>query len=173
MLRPRINSRAQMDDLLISHVADRREATMHTQLVGTEQFEDGGLSEVIRPAAIVPEDAARAILAALQQRSVDSGGYWVAPTRQWSRFDRPGIRADGQPAGELIGRIEAVHGATTRYEVTLYRVTVTTVGTAAGWSVEKLCDEPLAYGGLSLATCPRAQMQPPPKPFRPYRDRLS
>ena len=139
---------------------------MHTQLVGTEQYQDGVVSEVIRPAAIVPEQAAREILAALQARSIEGTGNWQATTQQWSRFDRPGIGADGEPAGRLIGRIEAVHGQTTRYEVTLYRVTVTPVGTAAGWTVEKLCDEPLAYGGLSLATCPRAQMLPPPKPFR-------
>lgn len=142
---------------------------MHTQLVGTEQYENGAVSEVIRPAAIVPEDSAREILAALQSRSIDRGGHWVATTRQWSRYDRPGIDSNGVPDGELIGRIEAVHGATTRYEVTLYRVTVTPVGTAAGWTVQTLCDEPLAYGGLSLDTCPRAQMLPPPKPFRPYR----
>jgi hypothetical protein len=47
-------------------------------------------------------------------------------------------------------------------------VTVTPVGTAAGWTVEKLCDEPLGYGGLTLASCPRAKMQPPPKPFRRF-----
>ena len=142
---------------------------MHTHLVGTEQYQDGAVSEVIRPAAIVPEHAAREILAALQARSVEGVGYWLATTRQWSRYDRPGIGPDGEPAGRLLGRIEAVHGATTRYEVTLYRVTVTPEGTAMGWTVEKICDEPLGYGGLSLATCPRAQMSPPPKPFRPYR----
>ena len=150
----------------MGHVADGQEATMHTQLVGTEQYQNGEVSEVIRPAAIVPEHAAREILAALQLRSVEGTGHWQATTRQWSRFDRPGIGPDGEPQGRLIGRIEAVHGQTTRYEVTLYRVTVTPEGTAEGWTVEKLCDEPLGYGGLSLATCPRAQMTPPPKPFR-------
>jgi hypothetical protein len=32
--------------------------------------------------------------------------------------------------------------------------------------VESLCDEALAFGGLDLATCPRATLQAPPKPFR-------
>lgn len=139
---------------------------MRTQLVGIEQHGDGVVSEVIRPAAIVPEEAARVILAALQARSVERDGCWVANARQWSRYDGPGVDSNGTPMGELIGCIEAVYGATTRYEVTIYRVTVTPIGTAAGWTVEKLCDEPLSYGGLSLATCPRAKMQPPPKPFR-------
>ena len=142
---------------------------MHTELVGTELYQDGSVSEVIRPAAIVPEEAARAILAELQLQSVDRGGLWLATTRQWSRYEQPGVGSGGHPTGELIGRIEAVYGATTRYEVTIYRVTVTPFGTANGWTVERLCDEPLGYGGLSLASCPRAQMAPPPKPFRHMR----
>jgi hypothetical protein len=140
-----------------------------TELIGMEIHGDGAVSEVIRPAAIVPEEAAHAILAALEVRSIDNDGHWVATTRQWCRYDRPGVDVNGAPLGRLIGWIEAVYGATTRYEVTLYRVTITPVGTSSGWNVEKLCDEPLSYGGLDLASCPRAQLQPPPKPFRHMR----
>jgi hypothetical protein len=39
------------------------------------------------------------------------------------------------------------------------------VGQTRGWTVETLCDEALAYGGLSLDNCPRAQLTAPPKPF--------
>jgi hypothetical protein len=130
---------------------------------------DGAVSEVIRPAAVIPEESAHVILAALQAHSIDNGGHWVATTRQWGRYDEPGVNIHGAALGRLVGWIEAVYGATTRYEVTLYRVTITPMGTESGWTVEKLCDEPLAYGGLSLASCPRAQMQPPPKPFRHMR----
>jgi hypothetical protein len=35
-----------------------------------------------------------------------------------------------------------------------------------GWSVTSLCDEALGYADLTLATCPRADVTPPPKPFR-------
>jgi hypothetical protein len=142
---------------------------MQTTLVGIEHYGDGAVSEVIRPAAIVPEESARTILAALQAQSLENGGLWVATTRQWCRYDQTGVDSNRHPLGELVGCIEAVYGATTRYEVTLYRVTVTPIGTAAGWTVESLCDEPLSYGGLTLASCPRAKMQPPPKPFRGLR----
>lgn len=67
---------------------------------------------------------------------------------------------------QLIGAIQVAYGTPTRYEITLYRVTVTRYGTQQGWSVETLCDEALAFGGLDLATCPRATLQAPPKPFR-------
>jgi hypothetical protein len=139
---------------------------MRTYLVGVEHFQDGAVSELIRPAAIVPEEAARAILAELQLRSVERNGCWVATARQWARYDGPGVDSLGQPIGRLLGTIEAVYGATTRFEVTIYRVTVTPAGTEEGFTVERLCDEPLSYGGLTLASCPRASMQPPPKPFR-------
>jgi hypothetical protein len=142
---------------------------VYTELIGMEIHGDGVVSEVIRPAAVVPEEAAHTILAALKAQDINAGGHWVATTRQWCRYDSPGVDSNGAATGKLIGWIEAVYGATTRYEVTLYRVTVTPVGTESGWTVEKLCDEPLAYGGLTLASCPRAQMQPPPKPFRHMR----
>lgn len=142
---------------------------MRDTLIGIEQYGDGVVSEIIRPAAIVPEDAARQILATLQAQALDKGGCWVATPRQWCRYETSGIDSLRRPIGELIGCIEAVYGATTRYEVTLYRVTVTPYGTEVGWTVESLCDEPLSYGGLTLATCPRAKMQPPPKPFRALR----
>lgn len=137
--------------------------------VREQRTDDGALSEVIRPAAIVPEECARTILKVLEEQSVDRYGYWRTTAREWSRYDRPGVAADGAPLGALVGRIEAVYGASTRYDVTIYRVTVTPAGAVTGWTVERLCDEPLSYGGLTLATCPRAKMQPPPKPFRALR----
>ena len=57
------------------------------------------------------------------------------------------------------------YGTPTRYEITIYRATVTRRGTELGWSVTNLCDEALGFGGLDLATCPRATLQAPPKPF--------
>ena len=35
-----------------------------------------------------------------------------------------------------------------------------------GLTVAGLTDEALGYGDLTLAECPRAAVQPPPKPFR-------
>ena len=46
-----------------------------------------------------------------------------------------------------------------------YRATVTKRGTELGWTVSSLCDKALAYGSLDLATCPRASLTAPPKPF--------
>jgi hypothetical protein len=136
------------------------------ELLRTELDDDGIVTEVIRPAAIIPETAARIIVRELEARSPAAGGVWTATTRIWNRFEAPGVDGDGEPTAALIGRMEVAYGTPTRYEITIYRATLTSVGTASGWTVESLCDEPLSFGGLRLATCPRASLRPPPRPFR-------
>jgi hypothetical protein len=64
--------------------------------------------------------------------------------------------------------LQVAYGTPTRYEITIYRATITTFGTVHGWTVESLCDEALDFGNLTLANCPRADLKPPPKPFRFY-----
>lgn len=136
------------------------------EMLMTAAYDEGVVSEVIRPAAIIPEEAARAILVELALRDVQNGGVWQSEPSLWSRYDRPFHGPDNPAGAELIGTIQVAYGTPTRYEITVYRATVTRFGTANGWSVEALCDETLAYGGLTLATCPRARLAAPPKPFR-------
>ena len=125
----------------------------------------GEVSEVTRPAAIVPEEAGRAVLVELALRDVQNGGVWQTGPSLWSRFDRPWNGPQNVAGAELIGRIHVAYGTPTRYEITVYRVTVTRFGSDLGWTVESLCDEALSHGGLSLRDCPRATMAAPPPPF--------
>ncbi|WP_432514143.1 hypothetical protein [Kineococcus sp. SYSU DK001] len=126
----------------------------------------GEVSEVIRPAAIVPEEAARSVLVELALRDVQNGGVWQAGPSLWSRYDRPWHGADNVAGAELIGRVHVAYGTPTKYEITIYRVTVTLFGSQLGWTVESLCDEALGHGGLRLRDCPRAALAVPPPPFR-------
>ena len=126
-------------------------------------------TEVIRPAAILPEEAAVAIVRALRADDVSAGGVWNATSAIWQRFDRPwdpltGLRGSAQQMGTIC----VAYDTPSRYSITVYRVTVTEEGLAAGWTVERLCDEAFAYGGLSLASCPRAELASPSAvdPFR-------
>lgn len=135
------------------------------ELLVREAYDEGVVTEVIRPAAIVPAQAARAILVELSIRDAQTGGFWRADPTTWSRYDKawdgPGTPGDAQ----LLGTIQVVYGTPTRYEITIHRVTVTALGAEQGVTVESLCEEALRFGGLSLASCPRARLQPPPKPF--------
>ena len=55
-----------------------------------------------------------------------------------------------------------------RHEITIYKVTVTENGLDQGWTVETLCDDALIWAGLTIATCPRAELAAPPlaDPFK-------
>jgi hypothetical protein len=128
-------------------------------LVSEAMGEVGSVTEVIRPSAILPEDAARTVLVELSVRDVRTGGVWLADPSTWRRYDGPDEK-------NLIGSIQVAYGTPTRYEITIFRATVTQFGAEGGWTVTSLCDEALQYGGLSLANCPRATLAAPPKPFR-------
>lgn len=123
-----------------------------------------GMSEIIRPAAIVPEHAARRVLVELARRDLTNGGEWQSEPQLWSRYDAPVGQPD-EAGPELMGTIHVTYGTPTKYEITLYRVTVTSAGVRDGWTVASLTDEALGFGGLTLAECPRATVNAPPRPF--------
>ena len=134
--------------------------------LGADAAPAAEVSEVIRPAAVVPEEAARAILVELALRDVRTGGVWHAEPSVWSRYDRPWNGLGNEAGAELIGRIHLAYGTPTKYEITVYRVTVSALGSQLGWTVESLCDDALSHGGLRLQDCPRAVMSAAPPPFR-------
>lgn len=131
-----------------------------------ELYDDVVVTEVIRPAAIVPEESARQILVELALQDVVRGGVWASDPSRWSRYDMPWRSAADAGGAQLIGTVEVAYGTPTKYDITVYRVTITRYGESLGWTVASLSDEVLAFGGLDLATCPRADLAPPPKPFR-------
>ena len=134
--------------------------------VVTETYDEGVVTEVIRPAAILTEETARIVLVELSLRDVHNGGLWMSDPSRWARYDAPWAREGDPGHAELLGTIQVAYGTPTRYDITLYRATITRVGTERGWTVVKLCDEALGFCGLDLATCPRASLNAPPKPFR-------
>jgi hypothetical protein len=131
-----------------------------------EAYDEGMITEVIRPAAIVPEEAARAILVELSVNSVHADGLWLAEPSRWNRYDRPWPSENPDDATGLVGTLQIAYGTPTKYEITIYRVTITRLGASLGWTVQSLCDEALGFGDLSLDDCPRAALSAPPKPFR-------
>ena len=125
----------------------------------------GDATTVIRPSAVLGEKAARDVVRELERRDVSQGGVWNASPGLWQRYDVPW---DGIPSGpgsaRLVGSIGAVYGTPSKYDITIYRVTTSEHGRAAGWTVEQLCDDALRYADLSLATCPRTGLATPPTP---------
>lgn len=137
------------------------------EMLAAEAYDEGSTTEVIRPAAVLPESNAKQVLVELAMRDARSGGLWWSEPTQWLRYDRSWDgEAATQGTARHIGTLQVAYGTPTRYEITVYRVTVTAAGSGLGWTVETLCDEAFGFGGLTLASCPRADLAPPPPPFR-------
>ena len=124
-------------------------------------------TEVIRPAAVLMEEAARLIIAGLAADDVHNGGHWWTTTGVWRRYDRAWA-ADADDPGDAVhlGTISCVYDSPQRYSVTIFRASITPEGIEQDWTVDGLCDDALRHAGLTLASCPRAQLTPPPRAFR-------
>ncbi|MEP7054796.1 MAG: hypothetical protein ABI912_06070 [Actinomycetota bacterium] len=122
-----------------------------------------GTEQIIRPAAILPEQAAAVIVSALSANDVSRGGLWNASVAVWQLYDRPwsgiaGTRGDAQ----LVGTIAVVYDSPRRHQITIYKASVTDFGIEIGATVNSLCDAALGFAGLTLANCPRADLAAPP-----------
>ena len=126
----------------------------------------GAHERVIRPAAVLPERAAREMMRWLELHDVTCGGCWAHDVAYVKRFTGPFDGPSGMRGSAVL--LGSVHMTWDRYEATIYRANVTDEGAARGLTVEGLCDELLGHVGLSLATCPRADLvdAPVPDPFR-------
>ena len=124
---------------------------------------------IIRPAAVLDERAAASVLKELDRLDVSVHGLWSASSALWQRFDRSWDGPGGtRGSSTLVGSIAVMYDAPNRHQITIYKVTVTDAGRTAGWTVESVCDDALGWVGLSLATCPRAELAQPPlrDPFK-------
>jgi hypothetical protein len=131
-------------------------------------YDDVTVTEVIRPAAVLSERSARLVVEGLKLDDVRSGGRWHAEPGCWRLFERPWKGKDERSAAaaSLIGSIQVAYGMPSRYEITIFRATITLAGVRLGLTVAALCDKALANADLTLATCPRIDLEPPPRPFR-------
>jgi hypothetical protein len=123
-----------------------------------------GVTTVLRPAAGLREVEGRRVVTAVSALDVADGGTWNINPGLWQRYDKPWDGVGGMAGtSKLIGTIGSTYGAPTRYDITLYRVTVTAHGTELGWTVESLCNDALGYAGLTLESCHRAELKEPPR----------
>jgi hypothetical protein len=82
-------------------------------------YEDGAITEVIRPAAVLPESAARVVLVELALRDVRNDGQWWSSPTMWRRYDRPWDDPDTAGSSELIGSLQVTYGTPMKYAITV------------------------------------------------------
>jgi hypothetical protein len=129
----------------------------------------GEHSEVIRPAAVLESSVAARVVSWLRASDVSHDGVWNASASLWQRYDRTWDGPGGtRGTSSLVGSIAVMYDAPNRYEVTIYKVSITPVGVAAHWTVTSLCEDALAPTGLTLEVLPRAELFNAPRtdPFR-------
>ena len=123
----------------------------------------GESTKVIRPAAVLREQEAARLQAALEANDVSRGGVWNVGPGLWQRYDQPWDGPSGMVgSSRLMGTVGVIYGSPSRHEITIYRVTVTSDGLEQGWTVETLCDNALDFVGMTLEDCPRAELASPP-----------
>ena len=124
------------------------------------------LDRVIRPAAVLPAHVAREMLDWLARQDVTVGGCWSAGVGSIQRYSGPFNGPSGMRGTAVL--LGSLHTTWDTYDVTIYRVSITEAGAAAGLTVDRLCDEALAVTGLTLASCPRADLSSAPHrdPFK-------
>jgi hypothetical protein len=131
----------------------------------SQALSDVAITEVIRPSAILGEDEARLVRSELATRDARAEGVWVATPSVWERYDRPWSSPDAPGSAKLVGSMHVIYDSPKRYQITIYRAVITIHGHDQGWDVTSLCNEALALAGLSIDTCQRADLRPPPPVF--------
>jgi len=131
----------------------------------SEALADIAVTQVIRPAAVLPEVEAKTVLSELGRRDARANGLWNSTPSVWERFDRPWVHQHAPGEAKLIGSMHVVYDSPRRYEITIYRAVITIHGHDQGWDVGALSDEALGFAGLSLSTCPRTSLNAPPPVF--------
>ena len=125
----------------------------------------------VRPAIVLPDREARALLAAAERADVSRGGDFSAGPA--------GIQVWSGPWNGLLGRhgdarhlgsVDWSYDTPTRHYITVYRVLVTPQGQAAGQTPQSLLDRVLALAGVVAPQDALALPVPPPRdPFRAQR----
>ena len=122
---------------------------------------------VLRPSAVLPAWVAADVISSLEARDVAVGGVWSASVGLWQRYDKPWNGHWGaKRRAELVGAVGAVYGTPTRYDITIYRVSLTAHGRAEGWTHDALVNDALQYARVTLDQCPRARSSEVPAPLR-------
>jgi hypothetical protein len=131
----------------------------------SQALSEVAVTEVIRPSAILGETEARQVRSELAARDARAEGCWMATPSVWERYDRPWSTPDDPGAAKLMGSMHVIYDSPQRYQITIYRAVITIHGHDQGWNVTSLCNEALGFADLSIDTCQRADLRPPPPVF--------
>jgi hypothetical protein len=148
------------------YAVERDQRPVHRSFRLTRSTGGAGATQV-RPALVLPERQARALLAAAERGDVSRGGCFSAGPAGVQVWSGPwdGILGT-HGSSEHLGSVDWCYDTPNRHYITIYRVMVTARSAAAGVSTSVLLDRVLSMAGLD--TGPEGELAPAPvrDPFR-------
>ena len=127
-----------------------------------------GVATLVRPAIVLPDREARALIAAAEREDVGRGGRFSAGPAGVQVWSGPWDGLLGsRGTAEHLGSVDWSYDTPTRHWITVYRVLVTAKGVAAGETPQSVLDRVLALAGVSAPQDALQMAVPPPRdPFR-------
>ena len=122
----------------------------------------------VRPAIVLPDREARALLAAAERSDVSRGGCFSAGPAGVQVWSGPWNGLLGRHGdSEHLGSVDWSYDTPSRHYITVYRVMVTAQGHARGETPESLLQRVLGLAGVQAPADALALPVPPPRdPFR-------
>lgn len=126
------------------------------------------VSTQVRPAIVLPDREARALLAAAQEADVAHGGCFSAGPAGVQVWSGPwNGRLGSRGTSEHHGSVDWSYDTPTRHWITVYRVLVTAPGEAAGVTPAAVLDRVLALADVQTPSGCLHLLEPPARdPFR-------
>jgi hypothetical protein len=125
------------------------------------------LSSQVRPALVLAERQARALLDAAAANDVSKGGLFTTTPACIQVWDRPWDGPDSPGAAVHLGSVDWSYDTPVKHYVTIYRAMVTAKGNDAGETTLSILGKVLSLTGIPLDGA-RVTMPAPPArdPFR-------
>ena len=132
------------------HAISLDQRPVHRSFRLTRAGEDVAVQSQVRPALVLTEREARALLGAASAQDVSVGGCYSAGPAGVQVWSGPWTGPGGSHGDSVhLGSVDWSYDTPSRHYITVYRVMVTTAGVTAGSSTASVLERVLALAGLS------------------------
>ncbi len=150
------------------HTVELDPPPVHRSFRLTRPSDKVSVATQVRPALVLPDREARALLASAERADVSRAGRFSAGPAGIQVWSGPWDGLLGSRGGsEHLGSVDWSYDTPTKHWITVYRVLVTAKGVAAGQTPQSVLDLVLDLAGVTAPADALVLPLPPPRdPFR-------
>jgi hypothetical protein len=149
------------------HAVELDMKPLHRSFRLTRPGQPAAVASQVRPALVLPEAQARALLAAAERDDVSRGGCYSAGPAGIQLWSGPWDGKLGRHgSSEHLASLDWCYDTPNRHYITIYRVMVTARGAAVGESTDTVLRRVLALAGVETGERGDLPLPPPRDPFR-------